>query len=127
MLKPISPTIHGAMDYATVVGTVAAPTLLKMPDRAAGLAYGIATAILGLAAFTDFKPGIKRAVPLKAHGITDSALGLALPAMPWMLGFAKNKKARNFFLGLTAMMALSTMLTDWTPEKRSRRRRRAAA
>ena len=127
MLKPISPTVHGAMDYATVVGTVAAPTLLKMPDRAAGLAYGIATAILGLAAFTDFKPGLKRAVPLKAHGITDSALGLALPAMPWMLGFAKNRKARNFFLGLTAMMALSTMLTDWTPEKRGRRRRRAAA
>ena len=115
------------MDYATVLGTVAAPTLLKMPDRAAGLAYGIATAILGLAAFTDFKPGLKRAVPLKAHGITDSALGLALPAMPWMLGFAKNRKARNFFLGLTAMMALSTMLTDWTPEKRGRRRRRAAA
>jgi hypothetical protein len=127
MLKPISPTVHGAMDYATVVGTVAAPTLLKMPNRAAGLAYGIATAILGLAAFTDFKPGLKRAVPLKAHGITDSALGLALPAMPWMLGFAKNRKARNFFLGLTAMMALSTMLTDWTPEKRGRRRRRAAA
>ncbi len=125
MLKPISPTVHGAMDYATVVGTVAAPTLLKMPDRAAGLAYGLASAILGLAAFTDFKPGIKRAVPLKAHGITDSALGLALPAMPWVLGFSKNRKARNFFLGLTAMMALTTMLTDWSPRKRRGRRARA--
>lgn len=122
MLKPISPTIHGAMDYATVLGTVAAPTLLKMPDRAAGLAYGLASAILGLAAFTDFKPAIRRTVPLKAHGITDSALGLALPAMPWILGFSKNRKARNFFLGLTAMMALTTMLTDWAPRKSSRRR-----
>ena len=123
MLKPISPTVHGAMDYATVLGTVAAPKLLKMPARASGLAYGMASAILGLAAFTDFKPGIKRALPLKAHGITDSALGLALPVMPWVLGFSRNRKARNFFLGLTAMMALTTMLTDWTPQKRSRGRR----
>lgn len=125
MQKLISPTVHGAMDYATVIGTVAAPTLLKMPDRAASLAYGLASAILGLAAFTDFKPAIKRAVPLKAHGITDSALGLALPAMPWVLGFSKNRKARNFFLGLTAMMALSTMLTDWAPRKNRGRRARA--
>jgi len=118
MLKPISPTVHGAMDYATVLGTVAAPKMLNMPPKAAGLAYGIAAAIMGLAAFTDFKPGIKRAVPLKAHGMTDTALGLALPALPWMMGFARNKKARNFFLGLTGMVVLTTALTDWSPKRR---------
>ena len=123
MLKPISPTVHGIMDYATVVGTVAAPSVFKMPDRAANVAYGLAASILGLAAFTDFKPAVKRALPLKAHGIADSALGLALPALPWMLGFSKNRKARNFFLGLTAMMALTTALTDWGGQKRGRRRR----
>jgi hypothetical protein len=122
MLKPISPTMHGAMDYATVMGTAAAPRLLDLPGRAGKAAYGIAAAILGLAAFTDFKPGIKHAVPLKAHGIADTAMGLALPAIPWIMGFAKNKKARNFFLGLTAMMALTTALTDWTPRKRRHRK-----
>jgi hypothetical protein len=122
MLKPISPTMHGAMDYATVMGTAAAPRLLNLPLRAATTAYGIAAAILGLAAFTDFKPGIKHAVPLKAHGMADTAMGLALPAIPWMMGFAKNKKARNFFLGLTGMMALTTALTDWSPRRRRARR-----
>jgi len=122
MLKPISPTMHGAMDYMTVMGTAAAPRLLDLPGRAGKAAYGIAAAILGLAAFTDFKPGIKHAVPLKAHGMADTVMGLALPAVPWMMGFAKNKKARNFFLGLTGMMVLTTMLTDWSPKGRRRRR-----
>src|SRR5215212_11019491 len=63
MRKPLTPTMHGAMDYATAVGVGAAPTLLNMPARAAGLAYGVASGILGLAAFTNFKPAIKRAVP----------------------------------------------------------------
>jgi hypothetical protein len=114
MLKPISPTMHGAMDYATVMGTAIAPKLLKMPSKATGLAYGVATGILGLAAFSDFKPSIKRAVPLKAHSIADTAMGMVLPALPWMMGFSRNRKARNFFLGLTAMMALNTALTDWS-------------
>ena len=126
MLKPISPTMHGAMDYATVMGTAAAPRLLNLPGKAAAAAYSVATGILGLAALTDFKPGIKRAVPLKAHGMADTALGLALPAMPWMLGFARNRKARNFFLGLTAMMALTTAMTDWSAKKGRRRRSRSS-
>ena len=122
MLKPISPTMHGAMDYATVVGTALAPSVMKMPKPASALAYGVATAILGMAAMTDFKPGIKRTLPLKAHGMADSALGLALPALPWMLGFAKNKRSRNFFLALTGIVALTTLLTDWTPNQKRPRR-----
>lgn len=53
----------------------------------------------------------------------DSALGMALPAMPWMLGFSKNKRARNFFLCLTAVMALSTAMTNWSPRKTRRSRK----
>jgi hypothetical protein len=115
MIKPISPTMHGTMDYVTAAGSMAAPRMLGLPTRAAGLAYGIAAGIFGLAAMTDFKPGIKHAVPLKAHGMADTAMGLALPALPFMMGLSKNKRARNFFLGLTGMIALTTALTDWSP------------
>jgi len=122
MRKPLTPTMHGAMDYATAIGVSAAPRLWNMPARASGLAYGVASGILGLAAFTNFKPAIKRAVPLRVHEMADASLGMALPAMPFMLGFGKNKVARNFFLGLTAMLALNTLLTDWN-EKKTRRRK----
>jgi len=33
-----------------------------------------------------------------------------------VLGFAKHRPARNFFLGLTALTALTAALTDWSAE-----------
>ena len=115
MQKPISPTTHGIIDYSTVAAAAAAPKLLGLSGRAAGAAYGVAGAIAGLAAMTDFKPSLKRAVPLRGHEMADIGMGMLLPAVPWMLGFAKDRRARNFFLGLTAMTMLVTALTDWNP------------
>jgi hypothetical protein len=116
MEKPISPRLHGALDYSTVAATAAAPRLLGFPERAAWAAYALAGGYLALSALTDYPPAVKRAVPLKAHGAADVALGLALPALPWLLGFAKSRPARNFFLGLTAVTVVVTALTDWTPK-----------
>jgi hypothetical protein len=36
-----------------------------------------------------------------------------IPALPWLLGFARDRRARNFFLGLAAITAIVTLLTDW--------------
>ena len=113
MAKPISPTVHGALDYSTVVAMAAAPGLLGFPARASRTTYALAGGYLALAALTDYPPAVKRAVPLKAHGLFDMALGLALPALPWLLGFAKDRESRNFFLGLTAVTVAVTALTDW--------------
>lgn len=114
MQKPISATTHGIIDYSTVAATAAAPSLLGMSGRAASAAYGVAGAVAGLAAMTDFKPALKRAVPLRGHQMADMGMGMLLPAMPWLLGFARDKRARNFFMGLTAMTVAVTALTDWS-------------
>ena len=113
MQKPISPKTHGVLDYATVVATAAAPKLLGFPEPAARLAYGLAGSYLGLSMLTDYPLAVKRAVPFKAHGATEGALGLALPALPKALGFANHKAARNFFFGLTALTFIVASLTDW--------------
>ena len=114
--RPISPTMHGAIDYSTVAMTAAAPKVLDMPERAGMLAYGLAASYLGLSMVTNYKLAAKRAVPFKAHGATEAVIGLALPALPWVLGFADNRKARNFFLGLTALTFVVSALTDWREE-----------
>ena len=116
MERPISPTMHGVMDYTTIATTLAAPKLLDFPSNAARAAYGLAGGYLMLSALTDYPPAVKRAVPLRAHGITDAAMGLVIPALPWMLGFAKDRKARNFFLALTGITMAVTALTDWSNE-----------
>lgn len=118
MDKPISPTAHGVLDYSTMAATAMAPQVLGMPRRAAGAAYALAATYTALAAMTDYKPAVKRAVPLRVHESVDIGLGLMLPMLPWFLGFAGNRRARNFFLGLTAVTMAVTALTDWKPRRR---------
>jgi hypothetical protein len=114
--KPISPTMHGVIDYATVATTAAVPRLLRFPRQAEQLCYALAGGYGGLSSVTNYPLSVKRAVPFKVHGAAEAAVGLALPFMPWMLGFAKHRAARNFFLGLTALTALTAALTDWSAE-----------
>lgn len=113
MNKPISPKLHGILDYSTIAATAAAPRLLNFPRNAAIAAYALAGGYLALSALTRYPAAVKKVVPLRAHEVTDIALGGLLPAMPWMLGFAHNRKARNFFLGLTGVTAAVTALTNW--------------
>jgi hypothetical protein len=113
MRKPIDGRRHGMMDYATVAATAAAPTALGFPRSAEGLAYGLAAGYLGLSLLTDYPLSAKRVVPFRGHGAVEVAIGAALPFLPWMLGFSKNRRARNFFLGLTAVTAATALLTDW--------------
>jgi len=113
MKKPISPRVHGMLDYATVVATAAAPKLFNFPSPAAQAAYGMAGGYAGLSALTDYPLSVKRAIPFKAHGVAEAVSGLVLPALPWALGFARDRAARNFFLGLTAVTFVVAALTDW--------------
>jgi hypothetical protein len=113
MQKPINGRMHGMMDYATVAATAAAPRALGFPKTAENLAYGLAAGYLGLSLMTDYPLSAKRMVPFKGHGATEVMLGLALPFLPRLLGFDDDRRARNFFLGLTALTAVTALLTDW--------------
>jgi hypothetical protein len=113
MQKPIDARRHGMMDYATVAATAAAPRALGFPASAEGLAYGLAAGYLGLSLLTDYPLSARRVVPFKGHGAAEMAIGAALPFLPRLLGFSESRRARNFFLGLTAVTALTALLTDW--------------
>ena len=116
MKKPISPTMHGVIDYATVATTATLPRLLGFPRHAEQACYALAGGYGGLSSVTNYPLAVKRKVPFKVHGMAEAAVGLALPFLPWMLGFAKHRPARNFFLGLTALTAVTAALTDWNAE-----------
>ena len=113
MQKPINGRMHGMMDYATVAATAAAPRALGFPRTAENLAYGLAAGYLGLSLMTDYPLSARRMVPFKGHGATEVLLGMALPFLPRLLGFDDDRRARNFFLGLTALTAATALLTDW--------------
>ena len=113
MQKPISPKTHGMLDYSTVLATAAAPRALDFPPAARRACDALASGYLGLSMLTDYPLGAKRKVPFKGHGAAEAVLGLALPALPWALGFAGHRAARNFFYALTGVTFVVAALTDW--------------
>jgi hypothetical protein len=114
MKKPISPFAHGVIDYATSTAVALAPRALGFPRQARRLCDSLAASYTGLSAATDYPLSVKRLVPFKAHGATELAIAAALPAMPFLLGFAEHRAARNFFFGLTALSLGVAALTDWS-------------
>jgi hypothetical protein len=114
--KPISPRVHGVLDYTTSATVMAMPRIMKFPKPARRLCDALATGYTGLSAVTNYPMSVRRTVPFKAHGAAELAIAAALPAMPWLLGFAGHKAARNFCFGLTALTVVVAALTDWEAE-----------
>ena len=124
MRKPITPFAHGVLDYATSATVAAAPMLLRFPRAARQACYALAGGYTGLSMLTDYPLAARRAIPFKAHGVSEALIGALLPAVPFLLGFAKHSRARNFFIGLTLVTAMTAMLTDWNKESERVARRR---
>ena len=116
--KPISPRIHGVLDYATSAAVAVAPRAMNFPKPARLLFESLAASYTGLSATTDYPLSLKRLVPFKAHGATELVIAAALPIMPFALGFADHRAARNLCFGLTAMTLVVASLTDWSGAKR---------
>src|SRR5437870_2536930 len=60
MRKPISPKMHGALDYTTSAAVAAAPRLMRMPKKAELLFDSLAAGYTGLSAITDYPLSVKR-------------------------------------------------------------------
>ena len=111
--KPISPRIHGVLDYATSAAVAVAPRAMNFPKPARLLFESLAAGYTGLSAVTDYPLSAKRVAPFKAHGAAELAIAAVLPALPYALGFAHHRAARNLCFGLTALTVVVAALTDW--------------
>jgi hypothetical protein len=121
MRRLISPRVHGMIDYGTSAAVAAAPAVIDVPRAARNLFEGLATGYTGLSSVTDYPLSLRRIVPFKAHA-AELTIAAILPALPWVLGFADDRAARNVCFGLTALTLVVSALTDWNQEDRKRRR-----
>ncbi len=77
-MKPIAPTIHGYVDYLTVVVFLAAPKLLGLDGLPALLSWTLAGVHLALTLVTDFPLGWRPWLPFWISGWVEQSL-----ARPW--------------------------------------------
>ena len=88
-MRVIFTRTHGAIDYLTGAGLLAAPPLLGISDEPAA-ARALRAAGLGATAYsllTDYEFGLVRVIPMPAYLAMDAASGVLVAASPWLFGF----------------------------------------
>jgi hypothetical protein len=118
--KPIDPDTHGVLDYAFFAAIAAAPTVFGLEGPARKVCYGFSALQGTIPPFTDYKYGIRRAIPFEVHGKLDAMMVPTLLAVPWAAGALRKRNARLFFGAYFAAAAVTWMLTDWNAHKRAR-------
>jgi len=114
MKTPIIPRrLHGAADYLYVPAAAAAPALFgfahhRTPARLARLVSG---GVLASTVLTRAEWGIWKAMPYRMHLTLDFAAGVGVVAMPWLAGFAHDRRARNTFLALGVISVAASLLS----------------
>ena len=118
-MKPVSPTLHGVLDYATCVFFALAPSLLGLHGAYATVCYVLAGGYLVVSLLTNMPLGAVRLLPFPVHGKLELVSGVVFLASPWLFGFAhENETARNLFVAAGAVFLLVYFLTDWYGQTR---------
>ena len=116
-MKPISPTLHGVLDYATCAFFALAPTLFNFHGAYATVCYLLAGGYLVVSLLTNMPLGAIKAIPFWLHGKLELVSGPVFIAAPWLFGFAnENLTARNLFVAAGLVFLVVYFLTQWYPQ-----------
>ena len=119
-MKPISPFLHGVLDYGTCAFFALAPSLFGLTGTYATVCYLLAGGYLVISLLTNMPLGAIKAIPFPVHGKLELVSGPAFIAAPWLFGFAnENPTARNLFIGAGVVFLIVYFLTDWYAQNRT--------
>jgi uncharacterized membrane protein YoaK (UPF0700 family) len=109
---PISPRLHGALDYPLAAVLIGGPLVLDFhAARAQALALVLGVAATLLAVGTAWSRGIVRVLPPLWHGVADIGATLALIAAPFVLGYSHDTVATLFSILVGGGGLGATLLT----------------
>ena len=109
---PISPRVHGMLDYLLAAALIALPLAVDFHDETATvvmLVIGGAATLLAIG--TNWSTGIIRILPPALHGIADTAATIVLIVAPFVLGFSDHTVATVLYVAIGAGGLGATLLT----------------
>lgn len=113
-MKILNPRVHGYIDYLAVLYFLAAPSLFGFTGLPATIFYVLAAAHLILTLLTAYPLGVVKIIPFPLHGAIELLAGIALVALPWLLGFANSDVlARNIYVASGAVLFVAWLVTDY--------------
>ena len=120
-MKPITATIHGYLDYLTVVVFLAAPKLLGLDGLPALLSWTLAGVHLALTLVTDFPLGWRPWLPFWIHGWVERIVGPALVLIAFLPNFSSSSLVFGFYLFMGLVIVAVGWLTDYSGAKQALR------
>src|SRR3954463_6222730 len=109
---PISPRVHGTLDYLLAAALIAVPLAVDFHDDTATvlmLVLGGAATLLAIG--TNWSTGIIRILPPVVHGVADIGATIVLIIAPFALGFTDDTVATVLYVVIGAGGLGATLLT----------------
>jgi hypothetical protein len=113
MRKPITPKIHGILDYALAGVQMIVPAALGFNRKVVRTYLDLGAGFLGVNALTDTPVGIKRVISMKDHQRADAAFLTTLTLLTFTKTMEKDKRALAFHFGVLALSLAHYALTDY--------------
>jgi hypothetical protein len=113
MRKPVSPTLHGAIDYVLTGVMLAAPSLLGLNNKVRNTYLALGSGFGAVDAFTDTGAGIRRLMPFRMHQKLDLSFLAGLSVLSLINPIRKDRRALYFHVAVLATAITHYLLTDY--------------
>jgi hypothetical protein len=107
-MKPISLTVHGAIDYLAVVIFAVAPAVIGLSGWPAALSYALAGIHLLMTLLTDFPAGVIKVIPIALHQWVERIVG---PVLIILALISMTEATRAFFVAMGIIIFAVERLT----------------
>lgn len=111
--KPISPELHGIIDYAFAGLLLFGPSILKINKKAAKIYKVLALDVAAYSALTDYPAGITPLISYSDHHTIDCVHIAGLAGTTACRDIRKDKTALIFHVSMTLLAIGNVLLTDW--------------
>ncbi|HEU4471796.1 MAG TPA: hypothetical protein VFR58_11965 [Flavisolibacter sp.] len=114
--KPVSPAMHGIIDYIFSGVLMTAPGTLGLNSTAIRTYRILGSVFLGTNALSDTPAGLRPALSFKTHKKADAGFLAGLSVLSFAGFIRRGKKARGFHLAFLALAIAHYLLTDYDNE-----------
>lgn len=111
--KPVTPAVHGIIDYVLSGIQLTVPSLLGLNDQATKTYQGLGSGFLAMNALSDTPVGIKRTISFKGHQQADAAFLTGLSLLIFSNFIHKDRKVLSFHLSFLTVAITHYILTDY--------------
>ncbi|MDB5021008.1 MAG: hypothetical protein JWQ28_2135 [Pedobacter sp.] len=117
MKKPITPTIHGILDYALAGVQMLAPGMLGLNKKVVKSYLDLGSGILGVNALSNTPVGLKRVISMRDHQKSDAAFLTTLTLLTFTKFIEKDQKALGFHFVVLGLSFANYFLTDYSDQQ----------